>query len=115
MELAVATLAEPVRSDRSMVEANARMAGTVGADGFLRQLAAQTARPDSVGSLEAIEVPVLVVAGGLDEICPPVLQREIVEHCRHAQLVSIPAGGHMLPLECPDAIADHLERWLRRD
>lgn len=115
MELAVATLAASRRDDRAVVEANVRMARAVGADGFLRQLTAQTTRPDSRDSVAAIGVPVLVVSGELDEVCPPFLQREIVEHCPRAKLVSIEGAGHMLPLESPDALSEHLRTWLASD
>ncbi|MGI8869585.1 MAG: alpha/beta fold hydrolase [Mycobacteriales bacterium] len=110
-ELALSTLAQPRRNDEAMVAANAMMARSVGAEGFLRQLTAQTTRPDSLDALGAIDVPVLVLSGELDEICPPALQQEIVAHCPHAQLVTIEGGGHMLPLEQPDAVAEHILTW----
>jgi pimeloyl-ACP methyl ester carboxylesterase len=111
-ELALTTLAAPRRRDENLVAANARMARSVGPAGFLRQLAAQTTRPDSRDSLAAIDVPVLVVSGDLDAVCPPALQEELVRHCPRAALVSIEGGGHMLPLECPEALSEHLRGWL---
>lgn len=112
-ELALATLATAHRGDTSLVARNERMARTVGGQGFLRQLSAQTTRPDSLGSLGAVEVPVLVVSGELDEICPPALQRELVERCPGAEHVCIAGAGHMVPLEAPAALAGHLRSWLR--
>jgi pimeloyl-ACP methyl ester carboxylesterase len=113
-ELALATLAASRRNDMALVEASIRMARAVGADGFLRQLSAQSTRPDSRDNIAAITVPVLVVAGELDEICPPALQREVVERCPHAELISIDGAGHMLPLESPDLLAEHLRAWFAR-
>jgi pimeloyl-ACP methyl ester carboxylesterase len=113
-ELAVATLAPSRRADPPIVEANRRMADTVGADGFLRQLSAQMTRPDSSVSVGAITVPVLVVSGEFDEICEPALQRELAEHCSNAEFVSIAGGGHMLPLESPDALAEQFRTWLTK-
>jgi pimeloyl-ACP methyl ester carboxylesterase len=111
-ELARATLAAPRRTDAELVCANARMARTVGPDGFLRQLAAQSTRPDSRAHLAAVEVAVLVVSGELDEVCPPARQVEIVAHCPAATLVSVAGGGHMLPLEAADTVAEHVRAWL---
>jgi pimeloyl-ACP methyl ester carboxylesterase len=111
-ELAAATLARSRRDSADLLAANLAMARGVGPAGFLRQLAAQSTRPDSRSRLRAIEVPVVVLSGSEDEICPPALQQELVEHCRQAELATIAGGGHMLPLECPDAVADHLRRWL---
>jgi pimeloyl-ACP methyl ester carboxylesterase len=91
---------------------NARMAATVGPEGFRRQLAAQATRPESRPSLAAIGVPVVVVSGEDDAICPPALQRELVELCPPAELASIPGCGHMAPLEDPDAVIQILRRWL---
>ena len=111
-ELARATLAAPRRRDEALVARNAQMAATVGADGFLRQLAAQTTRPDSLPTAADIDVAVLVVAGELDEICPPGLQRELVEHCPRARLATVPGAGHMLPLEAPHELAVLMRSWL---
>jgi len=111
-ELARSALAAPRRGDEAAVAAGVRMAHSVGAAGFLRQLAAQSARPDSRASLAAIPVPVLVVSGELDEVCPPALQRELAALCPRAELASVEGGGHMLPLECPAALAGLLLDWL---
>jgi pimeloyl-ACP methyl ester carboxylesterase len=111
-ELATATVGAAHRDD-DLIARNARMAATVGPDGFLRQLAAQATRPESRPSLSTIGVPVLVVSGEDDTICPPALQRELVELCRAAELATIPGCGHMAPLEDPAAVTELLRRWLR--
>ena len=113
-ELSSPSLGPAAREDATLVEAFLRMARSVGADGFLRQLAAQTTRPDSLGDLGAITVPVLVVSGGADEICPPALQREIADGCDGSDLVTVADGGHMLPLEAPERVADAVRAWLAR-
>lgn len=104
-EFARATLAPAHRGDAGLVAANMRMAHTVGAAGFLRQLRAQTTRPDGLDNLARIDIPVLVLAGELDDICPPPLQRELAQHCPDAEMVTVPGGGHTLPLECPGEVA----------
>jgi len=111
-ELARATLAPARRSDAGLVAVNTRMAHAVGAAGFRRQLRAQTTRPDSLDSLGQLDVPVLVLAGERDGICPPPLQQEIVQRCPRAGLVTIEGGGHMLPLESPAEVAAALRSAL---
>ncbi len=111
-ELARVTLPATRRDDVQLVRSNAAMATTVGADGFLRQLAAQSSRPDSLTALPSISVPVLVVSGELDEVCPPALQQELVDNCPPARAVTISGAGHMVPLEDPDALADAIRGWL---
>lgn len=112
-ELAAATLAPSRRHELALVESNRAMADTVGTEGFLRQLSAQISRPDSRDSIRDITVPVLVLSGELDEVCPPALQRELAERCPTAELVTIPGSGHMSPLESPDAVAAALLSWLQ--
>lgn len=110
-ELANSTLPESSRTP-TLLASNRRMAESVGPDGFLRQLAAQCTRPDSRASVAAIDVPVLVLAGELDDVCPPDLQRELVELCHGARLVTIANAGHMAPLEQPTAVTAVLREWL---
>jgi len=110
-ELARLTL-PPAHRDPELVARNLDMARAIGSAGLLRQLAAQTSRPDSRSSLGAIDVPVLVVSGELDEVCPPELQRELAELCPTAELVTVPEAGHMAPLEQPSRVAAVLLRWL---
>lgn len=112
-ELAPALLGPAAREDPASVRAVVSMADAVGVEGFLRQLAAQSTRPDSRASLGAISVPVLVVSGELDDICPPALQQELADGCEGSVLVTLP-GGHMLPLEDPDSLADAARAWLSR-
>lgn len=110
-ELAAATLPAARRQDESLVHADLQMARAIGGDGFVRQLSAQATRPDSLSSVGAITVPVLVVSGELDEVCPPALQRELVDHCPAADLATLPHVGHMAPLEAPGPLAELLRRW----
>jgi pimeloyl-ACP methyl ester carboxylesterase len=111
-ELSTTSLGPASREDASALQSTLGMAQAVGVDGFLRQLSAQSTRPDSLVSLDAITAPVLVVSGELDEICPPALQRELADHCAGSALVSIQGSGHMLPLESPDRLAEEVRGWL---
>jgi pimeloyl-ACP methyl ester carboxylesterase len=110
-ELAEATLGAR-RRGLELLARNRRMAETVEPEGFLRQLAAQATRPDSRTSLAAIGVPVLVLSGELDDICPPELQQELAALCPRATLETVTGAGHMMPLEEPDRVTELLRGWL---
>lgn len=111
-ELALANLPESRRGDSELVERLQRMALRIGASGFLRQLRAQTARPDSRPFLAAITVATLVVSGALDEVSPCELQQELAAGIAGSRLVTIAAAGHMSMLEAPAAVAEAMEIWL---
>jgi 4-hydroxy-2-oxoheptanedioate aldolase len=111
-ELARRTLPPGRRDDAALVAANERMAFTVAADGLRRQLRAQQGRTSYLDELAAIAVPVLIVSGALDDVCPPERQREILAHCPRAHLVSLDGAGHMVPLEQPAELAVLLRSWL---
>lgn len=110
-EVARATLPTTRRDDADLVAAGERMAARVGGSGFLQQLAAQSTRPDNLDLVAHLAVPVLVMSGALDEMCPPALQQELADRCPTATLVTIASAGHMLPLEDPDAVADAIRAW----
>ncbi len=111
-ELARGTLARHRRDDAELVETNQRMAFAVAADGMRRQLRAQQARTSYLDDVARFAVPVLIVSGGLDDVCPPERQAELLVSCPQAWLVTIADAGHMAPLEQPAALAAHLRTWL---
>lgn len=110
--LARETLPAVRRDDAALVATGERMAQAIGADGLRRQLSAQLARTSYLD--DPIDAPVLIVSGALDQVCPPERQRELLEHCSNARLVTLDDAGHMAPLERPDAVAAALRDWLTR-
>ena len=88
------------------------MAFAVAGDGMRRQLRAQQGRTSYLDDMARFTVPVLIVSGAMDEVCPPERQAELLAHCPRAQLVTLPDAGHIAPLEEPVALAAHLRRWL---
>lgn len=69
-------------------------------------------RADSRPRLSAITQPTLVVAGMHEAVCPPDVQKEMAEAIAAAELHFIADAGHFAPLEQPDAMALHVQRWL---
>jgi pimeloyl-ACP methyl ester carboxylesterase len=88
------------------------MGSAVGPAGLLRQLAAQATRPDNRGWLGEITVPVLVITGRDDDVCPAAAQEEIVAAVPRAEHVVLDCG-HMSPLEQPAGLAAALAAWRR--
>jgi len=110
-ELGRHTLPESRRFE-DLVSRNTAMGDTVGASGFVRQLKAQSTRPESRPHLAQVAVPTLVVSGALDHVCPPALQEELAAGIPGARLVVIESAGHMAPLENPHEVTQALRLWL---
>jgi 3-oxoadipate enol-lactonase len=70
-------------------------------------------RADSTGDLASIDVPVLWMHGEEDTLMPLDGARATAEKIPGARFVTIPGGGHVAPMENPDAtnaaIADFLK------
>jgi pimeloyl-ACP methyl ester carboxylesterase len=75
--------------------------------------AMEAARHDDVlRVLTAIPCPVLVLRGTHDRICPPDWAGRLVAgRDRRSETVTLPVGGHMLPLTHGPATADVLRRF----
>jgi len=69
-------------------------------------------RADSRPRLPAIAVPVLVLCGAEERLCPVELHREMAERIAGADLAVIAAAGHFALIEQPDVVAAHVARWL---
>lgn len=69
---------------------------------------------DLSGQLAEIQVPTLVLVGGEDKMTPERFSEELAEGIPGAELNVIPAAGHMLPLEQPEAVAAALRGYLKR-
>jgi pimeloyl-ACP methyl ester carboxylesterase len=65
--------------------------------------------PDAAGKVRA---PTLVFAGSEDRMVPASKAREMAKAIADADIVTIPASGHMMMLEAPDATVDALNRFL---
>ena len=111
-ELGRDTLPAARREDAPLVQAGQRMARAVGPIGLRRQLQAQLGRTSYLDVASQIDVPVLIVSGALDQVCPPERQAELLTHCPRASLVTLEGVGHMSPLESPADVATALRDWL---
>ena len=67
---------------------------------------------DLSNTLAEITVPVLVVHGENDLVIPVSQSVALAEDLPDAELVIIPACGHVAQEECPVAFMDAVEAWL---
>ncbi|MFJ9612172.1 alpha/beta fold hydrolase [Kitasatospora sp. NPDC101176] len=68
---------------------------------------ASTQDMDQRDGLPRIDTPTTVVTGTLDKIVDPSHSRTLQQHLPQATLHTIADAGHMLPLECPQQLAEH--------
>ena len=90
------------------------MVRRAGAAQLIRQNRAIMARPDSRPLLRRLQCPVLVVCGDADALTPPECSREVAAAVSQAELHLLPACGHLLTWEQPEAINALLRDWLGR-
>ena len=91
-------------TDPEVVAAIADMAAAFGPADFARQSAIAASRTDS-RSHGPSRVPLLVVAGGADTLCPPARTRATAAQLG-GHYVEIAGAGHFVPLEAPVQLAD---------
>ncbi len=72
---------------------------------------AMAKRPDSTETLEAMDVPSLVLVGEHDAITPPDVAAKLAVTLRHSTSERIEDAGHLSPVEQPAEFRARLERW----
>lgn len=101
-------------SDAALCRVIMEMAERVGPEAFVRQQAANAARPDSRPGLGQIACPTLVACGRQDILTPLALSEEIAQAIPNATLVVIEDCAHLPTLERPQAATSLLRYWLLR-
>lgn len=104
-------LSPQARDVPELLERTLRMGDTVGEAALRAQLLMQHSRIDLRPALRRLQVPTLVVSGDRDTICPPEFHVEIAATVPAARLVTLP-GGHLLPMEQPEAFGGTVRAWL---
>ena len=89
------------------------MAEAVGADGLARQAEMNINRPDLRATAANAKVPLLVVAGDEDRLCPPERYAAAAKGIA-ASRETVPNSGHFLPLEAPSAVRPLMASFVRR-
>ena len=88
------------------------MAKSMGTEVFMNQSKALQTREDQQSTLCLIDVPVLVICGSNDKLCP--VERHELMHSiiNHSELKIINNAGHMPTLEQPKETTEVLKKWL---
>ncbi|HJV98922.1 MAG TPA: alpha/beta fold hydrolase [Arthrobacter sp.] len=94
-----------------LAERALRMGEHTGTARLDAQLRMQATRTDQLTALAGLRMPVLVVSGTADVICPPQFHQEIAAAVPGARLDSVEAG-HLLPMERPKEVGWLLRSWL---
>ncbi len=100
-------------SNPALVERVAVMLRRAPASGVVGAAGAMITRVDSTATLDTITVPTLVIVGDEDALTPPSDAIAMSSAIAGSRLVTIPAAGHLSPLEQPTivnaAIAEFLD------
>jgi pimeloyl-ACP methyl ester carboxylesterase len=79
---------------------------------FLRMLRA--AGEHTAGDLlPTIDLPVLVIAGERDTFTPPFLAMAMTEAMPRGEILMVPRGTHVTPIEQPELVNARIEKFLR--
>jgi len=108
----IAKLLSPASlQNASLVERLKRMVLRQKPETLESDLTAMRDRPDATGLLARIAVPTLVLAGVEDAITPAAECEAMAAAIPGARYVSIPAAGHLTPMERPGAVAAALSEF----
>ena len=100
------------RDNRALLDLLRDIGMTLGPDVFVRQSEALRLRADRRDALPAITVPVLLGSGAEDRLCPPEWHADWARRIADAHHFTVAGAGHMLPLEAPDTLANHIGSWI---
>lgn len=68
---------------------------------------------NSLARLHEVSQPTLLLCGDQDKVTPLKFSRTLLELIPNAQLEVVPDAGHMLIVEKPEAVSDHIREWYR--
>lgn len=98
-------------NDKAIAGTIRQMALDLGKEVLLTQFATTIDRPDLMDRLAGLNFPVLIVGAEEDNLVPPEELRQMVARFPNASLQILSGTGHMIPLEAPEALADHIRHF----
>ena len=90
------------------------MALTLGPDVFINQSRALQSRLDQQNTIQSIKIPVLIVCGSEDKLCPVERHEMMHNMITDSDLKIINNAGHMPTLEQPRETTEVIKEWLMR-
>ncbi|MCY4542095.1 MAG: alpha/beta hydrolase [Rhodobacteraceae bacterium] len=110
-EMKPAYLAESSRKVETL-DLIMRMAVDLGPSAFVLQSQAIMTRRDYSSTLKQVQLPVALVYGTEDTLCPPDYHFAMSRILPNAVLCPVPDAGHMPMLEQPERFCSHMLAWL---
>jgi len=99
---------------RSVLNVCMDMALTLGPDVFINQSRALQSRLDQQNTIQSIKIPVLIMCGSEDKLCPVERHEMMHNMISDSDLKIINNAGHMPTLEQPRETTEVIEEWLMR-
>ena len=99
---------------RSVLNVCMDMALTLGPDVFINQSRALQSRLDQQNTIQSIKIPVLILCGSEDKLCPVERHEMMHNMITDSDLKIINNAGHMPTLEQPRETTEVLKEWLMK-
>jgi pimeloyl-ACP methyl ester carboxylesterase len=99
-------------TDRALIDVIVTMFERRAVAEFEAQVRALLRRPDATPVLPRMACPTLLLCGEQDGWATPAQHREMAQLIPGSLFVTVPACGHMSPLERPEAVNEALQSWL---
>jgi pimeloyl-ACP methyl ester carboxylesterase len=91
-----------------------RVARVNGADVLPTDFAACNAYAGGIEAVQALRCPALFICGAADQMTPPKAAKALIDACADKTLQVLPATGHALMAENPEAVREALQAFARR-
>jgi pimeloyl-ACP methyl ester carboxylesterase len=98
----------------SVLEVCMDMALSLGPDVFINQSIALQKRADQLNTIQSINIPVLIMCGSEDKLCPVERHEMMHNMISNSDLKIINNAGHMPTLEQPRETTEVLKEWLMK-
>jgi 3-oxoadipate enol-lactonase len=69
---------------------------------------------DLRGRVESIRCPTLIIVGEEDYATPPAMAEDLKQRIQGSEMVMLPGVRHLSAVEAPDAVNQHIERFLAK-
>ena len=99
---------------RSVLNICMDMALSLGPDVFINQSRALQSRLDQQNTIQSINIPVLIMCGSEDKLCPVERHEMMHNMISDSDLKIINNAGHMPTLEQPRETTEVIKEWLMR-
>ena len=112
MEQAAANAFHPDSlANAALMDRRRKMVQAYGPDRYAAHVRATAARPDRSRLLDGAR-PTLVLAASHDKLFAPAQMSALAAGIPGARFVAVEGGGHLVPMEQPQAVADALADWI---